>query len=437
MKYPNVLLILLQLANMRKSLVLYIYTLFSMHAFSQPADTLSLNYCYKLAVENYPLVKQRELLNEASKLRINNINNNYLPQLSLNGQVSYQSEVTNLPINIPNVKIPSLYKDMYKATFDINQSIYDGGMTSRQKAIEEKSLLVDKQNLEVELYKLKERVNRIFFTIVLSNQNKEVFELLKENIKVSLNKIESGVKFGTNYTANADVLKAEIIKVDLQIIDVISGRDAAFKMLSEFTGNEINKNTKLILPEVNNTLLNFENKRPELSAFALQQNMLDANKNLFSSARLPRFYGFGEAGYGRPGLNMLSNKFDSFWLIGAKLSWNIWDWNQTGRQKQILDIQKNIVSSQKETFEKNLKILVSSDIADISKYTEMIKKDVELIELREKIVKSGSAQLENGVITSTEYVIQENELAQAKLNLENHKIQLLFSKIKYLTNMGQ
>ena len=404
---------------------------------SQSVDTLSLKYCYKLATDNYPLVKQRELLPEASKLKTRNINSNYYPQLILNGQATYQSEVTSLPIHIPNVSIPSLHNDQYKAVVDVNQLIYDGGIINNQKKLEASSLAADKQILEVELYKLKDRVYQLFLNILLSHNNQKILELQKTNLDNNIKKIESGIKNGVNYQSNADVLKAEIIKIDEQIIEINSGRDAALKMLSEFIGREVKEDTRLLLPELEKVNTNLENKRPELNSFDLQMTMLDANKNLISAQRNPKVFAFGEAGYGRPGYNFLSNKFDTFYQVGAKLSWNIWDWDQVNNQKKIMDIQKNMISAQKETFDKNLKITTRNDIANINKYTELIKKDEEVISLRENIVKTSESQLENKVITSTEYVTELNALTQSKINLESHKLQLIYSKINYLNNMGQ
>ena len=422
---------------MRRLGIMLVLLMLVINLFPQTFDTLSLKYSYKLATENYPLVKQRELLTEASKFKTSNIKSSFYPQMFLNGQASYQSEVTSLPIVIPNTKIPSLYKDQYKAVVDINQLIYDGGINKKQQLLEERSLASDKQNLEVELYKIKDRINQLFFNIQILQNNAKILELQKSNIKENVKKIESGIKNGVNYQASADVMIAEILKIEEQIIEINAGRDAAFQMLSELIGKEVKDNTNLILSETENVKINMENKRPELDFFDQQANLLDANKNLLTAQRNPRISGFGEAGYGRPGYNFLSNKFDSFYQIGAKFSWNIWDWNQVNNQKKLLDIQKNMITAQKETFYKNIKISTKTDMANINKYNELIKKDEEVIKLRENIVKTSESQLENKIITTTDYITELNALTQAKVNLESHKLQLIFARINYLNNMGQ
>ena len=151
---------------------------------------------------------------------------------------------------------------------------------------------------------------------------------------------------------------------------------------------------------------------------------------------MPRFAAFGELGYGRPGLNMLSNSFDAFYMLGAKVSWTLWDWNETSNQKKILDLQKQVLESEKETFNQGIKIILENNIADISKYESLINSDNDIISLREKVVKISESQLENGTITATEYLTDLNNLLQSKVNLQSHKIQLIKTKVEYLTLKG-
>ena len=173
---------------MRKYILIFLI-LFCKVSFSQIADTLSLDICQKKALENYPLIKQKDLVNKTSELKLFNIAKTYLPQLSLNGQATYQSEVTELPIHIPGIQIPSLYKDQYKATFDVTEVIYDGGLTSKQKKLEQVSLQSNLQSLETELYKLKDKVNTIYFGIIALQESKKLLLLQKEEIKNNLSKV--------------------------------------------------------------------------------------------------------------------------------------------------------------------------------------------------------------------------------------------------------
>jgi len=404
--------------------------------YGQVPGNLSLDYCYQKAMANFPLIKQRQLLKDVSQLKIKTLDNTFLPQAFINGQATYQSDVTSLPIKLPNVNIEGLSKDQYKVSLDLSQTIYDGGNVSKQKKLESLSIETDEQNLDAELYKLKDRVNQLYFGIILIQESEKQVDVIKKDIENKLAKIESGVKNGIMLESNADVLKAEIIKLDQQLIELLENKKSSFEMLAELMGESINETPVLNLPVSPEIKSLFENKRLEMKVFDLQLKKTDALKDLVSVKTMPRFSAFGQAGYGRPGLNMLKNEFKEYYMVGAKLSWNIWDWNQNHTDRKIIDIQKDIINSQKDIFEKNLKISAEKQMGDIRKLQSLIEKDNELIELRDKIVKTYSSQLDNGVITSTEYLTEVNNQLQARLTMESHKIQLIQAKINYLTLTG-
>ena len=415
---------------------LFLFLFFPIFCFSQKSDTLTLELCQQKALENYPLLKQKELINKAGEVSILNISKSYLPQLNLNAQATYQSEVTELPINIPGIQIPTLYNDQYKATLDATQLIYDGGITSKQKKLENINTQTELQSLEVELYKIKEKINTIFISIAALQENKKLFLILEKDVTNKLIKVQSGVKNGILLESNAFVLEAEIIKINEQIIEIESGIKTGFKMLADYINQEVDENVILKLPEISIDKCDYENIRPEIKLIEFQQKKLDVSKTLFNSKKLPKIVGFGQVGYGRPGLNMLSNNFNTFYLIGAKLSWNIWDWNQSKNDKQLIGIKSEILNTQKDLFNQGIKILLEKYISDIKKYKDFIVKDNEIIILRDKITKSSESQLENGTITATEYLTELNALVQAKINLESHKIQLIKAEIDYLTVKG-
>lgn len=420
-----------------KRILFFTYLFLPLLTFSQRTDTLTLDSCLQQARRNYPLIKQKDLINQASELRLTNITNVYLPQLSLNGQATYQSAVTEIPIKIKNIEIPSLYKDMYKLTADVTQVIYDGGITHVQKTLEDITLQVEQQNLETELYKINDKVNTIYFSIIALQESKKLLLLLKEDISNKLAKIESGVKNGILLESNADVLKAEILKIEQQIIELESGITAGYHMLGDYLNVTIAENTFLKLPETTIFTTDYEITRPEMKAFDLLQQKLDGSKSLLNAKLMPKAAGFGQVGYGRPGLNMLSNSFDGFYLVGAKITWNIWDWEQSKNEKKLIDIQSQVVSTQKEAFSQAIRVLLEKNIADIQKYNAMLEKDKAIIALREKIVKSAAAQLENGTITATEYLTELIAASQAKTNQTAHIILLAKAQADYFTTKGK
>ena len=421
---------------MRKYILLFLI-LFCRFTFSQIPDTLTLDICQKKALENYPLIKQKDLISKTSELKLINIAKVYLPQLNLNGQATYQSEVTELPIVIPHVTIPTLDKDQYKAELDVNENIYDGGQSAKQKKLEQVSLQSNLQDLETELYQLKDKVNTVFFGIIALQESKKLLLVQKEDVKNNLAKVESGVKNGALLQSDADVLKAEIIKLDEQVIELESGITSGFNMLGDYLNATISETAILKLPEAVIAKTDYDIARPELKSFDLQQQTLDASKSLLDCRLIPRLSGFGELGYGRPGLNMLTNNFSSYYYVGAKVTWTLWDWHETKNEKQLIDIQSQTLNTQKDQFNQDIKLMLEKNISDIQKCQDLMEKDKEIIELRKSITLSSESQMVNGAITATEYLTEKNEELQAKLNLETHKIELVKAQIDYLTTKGK
>jgi outer membrane protein TolC len=167
-----------------------------------------------------------------------------------------------------------------------------------------------------------------------------------------------------------------------------------------------------------------------------QQLQVMALKSLTKARRIPVLMAFGQAGYGRPGYDMLNDNFDDYYMVGIRLHWNIWDWGKTKREKQVFDIQNNIINAQKETFNQNLRADLHKRIADIEKYEKIIGRDEEIVRLQKNVVETADRQLKNGTITSTAYLIELNKMTEAKLNLEAHKLQLIYAKYQYLTSVG-
>lgn len=422
--------------KMKKHFLL-LFSLISSIAFSQSGDTLTLDFCQKKALENYPVLKQKELLNTASTITTDNYTKAFLPQLTLNGQATYQSETTEIPINIPGMEIPSLYKDMYKTTMDITQLVYDGGLVKAEKKFEAATLQSELQSVETELYKLKAKVNTVFFAILTLQEKKKLLKLLKQDVQNKLAKVQSGVKNGTLIESTALVLKAEIIKIDQQITEIDYSITSGYRMLGDYLNITISDSAKLKIPDIMVSSTDYENTCPEVKAFELQKQKLDISKSLLNCKLMPRVAAFGQLGYGRPGLNMLSNSFDAFYLVGAKVSWTLWDWNDTKNEKKLIDLQKQVVDTKKETFNQGVKILLEKSITDMAKFENLIVTDDSIISIRERIVKTAESQLENGIITATEYLTELNNLSQSKENLESHKIELIEAKVDYLTLKGK
>jgi len=404
-------------------------------------DTITLNFCYQQIQKTYPLTRQANLLEKSSLLRTKNLNKNYLPQFNVNGNASWQNEVTEvviqLPANLPSLEGPSIPKDQYKLTLDISESIYDGNITNYQKKLEKFNLNVDKKNVDASLYLLKDQVNQFYFNILLTQQNIMLLQETKRQLESKLNEVESAVRNGAMLNMNADLIKAEIIKLDQNIFELSMDRVANLRMLSELISTPLDEKTLFEIPNISLPVPNFENNRIEYEIYSIQRDRTDLLKNMVTTKWNPRFWAFGQFGFGRPGYNFLSSDIAPMLMVGAKLTWNPWNWNANRNEKKIYDIQGDILKNQQESFDKNLRVTTQKNLTDINKLSELLVKDLSLIALRSGITTTASFQLTNGVITSSDYILRVNEETQAKMGMEIHKLQLIKAKISYLYNIGK
>lgn len=424
---------------MKKIFFLLILVPGIMNLFSQDTNSVSLDQCYEQAILNYPNFKQLELNEAINELSNENTQTNYLPTLNLFGQASWQSDVTKMPIpnTIPGFTNPVIPNDWYKLNLDVGQLIYDGGATKAQKDLNEKDRNISDQQVAIEVYQLKDQINNLYFNILFLDQSVDVLKVLSESLEANITDAQTAFDNGMILKSEVNKLKVEKVKVDQQIVEQEYLIKAIISSLNELTKIGIDSSAQLITPDIEIKKYTFINLRPEYLMLNKQKEKIGSVKNLTKVQRRPIFSAFGQAGYGRPGYDMLNNKFDDYYMIGARLNWNIWDWNKARNQKQILDIQSEIIDYQKQTYDQKLAADLYQRIENVHKYERMIVSDKEIVDLQTEVVKTVLDQFSNGAITSTTYLIELNKLATSKLNLEANKVQLIFAKYQYLSATGQ
>ncbi|MDJ1494060.1 TolC family protein [Cytophagaceae bacterium DM2B3-1] len=401
----------------------------------QAQQTITLEQCYTSARETYPLVSQKTLQEQIGHLNVKNIQTNrYLPQLAINGQASWQNEVTQLPIHIPNIEITPLSKDQYKLTLDANYILFDGSTASAQTQLQRASIVVEQQKIEVELNKLKDQVNVYYLNALLLDENIALTKVLQEDLKARMDKLSAGVKYGTSIQSNVDVLQAEYLKADQRLIEMEASRKGFRDMLALLTGLSIDQNTTLLIPQT--AIVSQEIKRPENQLFNYQKTIFDSQTRLINSKSTPRISAFVQTGFGRPALNFLSNEFKGLFIGGIRLNWNLSNLYTMKNEKSVLRLNQQLIDSQKGVFDKNLTIQLRQQQTEIDKLRGLITKDNELVALRIRIKTTSAAQLENGVTTASDYVNDLNAENQAKLNQKIHEFQLLMAQITYRTVTG-
>ncbi|MFZ1313806.1 MAG: TolC family protein [Chitinophagaceae bacterium] len=404
--------------------------------FAQSLQKITLTEAVELSQKNYPAVKQKDLVKQTAAISLENLQKGFLPQFSLSGQATYQSDVTKVPFSLPGLTIESPSKDQYKLVADVSQMIYDGGMTKEQKALQQLNATVEDQKVEVELYKLKERINQLYLSILYLDEQLKQVDLVKTDIQIGIKRVEAQVQNGVAFKSNLNMLKAELLKTEQRAIEVKSSKKGLLDALSLFIGRELAAQVQLEKPVSAGIVAN-EIARPELKLYSEQQKFIGQQEKLITAKNLPRASLFAQGGYGRPGLNMLLNEFDFFYIGGLRLNWSLGGLYTKKKEKEQVTINKKMVEVQKETFLLNTSSQLKQQQAEIDKLQQLLVSDNEIISLRKSVTEAAKAQLENGVITANDFLKEVNAEDQARQTLITHQVQLLQAQINYQTILGK
>lgn len=414
---------------------LFLFSLLLVCQWLQAQKPVTLQQCQQWARENHPLLKQKELYRAMAELKLDNNTTNYFPQVDFKAQATYQSEVTKIGISLPNVDIPEISKDQYKIYLDVKQNIWDGGLTKANEILEKAREESNLQGVEVEIFKVKEQVNSLFFTSFLIQQNLELLSKKQETLEARKTQMESAVKHGVLLASGLDQILAELVKVKQQKMELQSQQETVLSALAILTGKQPELLQNLII-NTQDVHLSQELHRPELSLFQKQSDVLAASSELLQKKRNPKLFGFGQLGYGRPGLNMLNDDFSTYGLVGVGVNWTVFDWKNTQREHEVIQLQQQLITTQQDQFERNVNIALDGEYRKVQKLKDILKSDRELINLQERITRSSASKLENGTITSSDYIQDLNAEMAARITFETHKVQLEAAKINYQTIKG-
>ncbi|HKL38991.1 MAG TPA: TolC family protein [Bacteroidales bacterium] len=399
-------------------------------------DTLDLSRCFEAVGVNHPGAGQKKLIDQQTLMKIQNLKVQWYPSLDMNARVSYQSDIARIQVDLPfEADFPVPSKDQYQVTLNMNQMIYDGGRVEASRKVQKAGEQVEKQLVEVDLYEIKDQVVEVYFSILLLNKQLAILESTRAELKEKRRTVAAAVQHGTLLPSDLKSLRAELLNLEQNIEEVQSHVYSAYGVLAELTGLPLGSQAFLKLPHVDTSLAG-DFQRPENNLFYLKSEHLETRKKVVQSHRLPKISAFAQAGYGKPGLNMLGDEFDRFYMVGANLTWNIWDWSRSQRERQILQIEQHRVDIQERSFNKALKVQLARIEADIRQYRKAARRDEKIVSLRREVSESAKSKLENGVITSSDYIAQLNQLTRARITRERHKIALQKARFDYLFTQG-
>jgi len=422
---------------MKKLLLIGIILGSSLLANSQVA--LTLDSCYTRARQQYPLIKQKDLIEKTKEYNVANAAKGYLPQVNFNGQATYQSAVTSisltgLPPAFKNLSFPTPTKDQFNMHGEVDQTIYDGGMIKQQKQIQETNAGIHDQNIEVQLYALKDRINEIFFGALLIDEQLKQNDVTQKDLQNSIDRTQAAVNNGTVLTSTLNELQAEIYQQQQNRIALSSSRKAYMDMLSLFINKPLDENTVLETPHT--VTVSDSIHRPELSFYEFQKKTDDVQERLLNAGNRPKLSAFFQGGYALPGLNGFDVNPAWYYITGIRLSWSLNGFYTLKNQRQLLEIDRSGLDIQKEDFIFNTRINLKQQSADMMKLQQMINKDNDIIGKRTAVKDASKAQMDNGVITVHDYIGEVDAEDAAKQNLLLHQIQLLMDEYNYQNTSG-
>lgn len=409
-----------------------------------PQSILTLKECYEKAYAVAAIAEEKEIYTDIWQLKDNNLSVGWLPSLDANGSFIYNSSVVDMTdvlssLPFPDITsyIPVLPHEQYKVTLDINQVIYDGGVIKGTRAVEKIDLTINEKQYETDLYKLRGQVNTYYFNLLLLDRHKELLNNYLEIINKRVKSMNSALESGVIMQSDIDVLSSEKIKIEQQLCENKIRKTSFLKILSNLTGSDVVDSVEFVVPPTEQDLTD-ELMRPELQLFDLRKEQLDVSLQVINSKKMPKAFGFATLGYGNPpGSNFFKDEFAPYYILGAGVKWNIFDWNRVRNEKQIISLQQSIIDGRKNDMEDNLNRLLDAKLAEISSFESLLKTDVALIEMRKRITQTAESQYENGTITATDYMNELNAERQVLVNYEIHKINLAMARIEYLNICGK
>lgn len=412
-------------------------------------ESLTITQCYEMARRNYPLIKQYALIEKTEQYNLANAAKGWLPQLAINAKATYQSDVTKLPFDaeqisalIPGFNIPTVSKDQYQVVAELNQTIWDGGMIHSTREATRAQATADKEQLESDLYALNERVNQLFFGCLLQEELLKQNALLQNELRINIDRIKAMINNGLANESDRESMEVELLNARQREVEIKAAREAYRLMLGTLIGagdrgQGAGKESFVLLvpctlPLAPANIASGDISRPELRALDAKAELADVRNRQINAGLMPRLGLFVQGGYGRPGLNMLKDDFEPFYVAGVRLSWNLGNLYTLKTDRKKVETSRGFIDLQREIFLFNTSLELTRQHTEIRKIDELLESDSRIVALRESIKKAAEAKLENGVIAVTDLIREINAEDMARQNIATHRIQRLMAIYNYI-----
>lgn len=422
---------------MEKRILTFIIIILAVSAHAQ-----TLEECQQAAEKNYPVIKRYDLIGRTTELTVSNLKKEWLPRITASAQATYQNAVAAWPESIKSVyqrmglDMKGLKKDQYKVGIDVQQMLYDGGVISSQKRIARQEGKLQEVQNDVNQYQLRQRVNEMYFSLLLLNEQIRLNDDVKALLLSSEKKLAAMVKGGTAATSDYENVMAERLGVEQQNSSLKAQQQMLQRLLSVFCGMEVNHLQKPKPAEVSTTT----NNRPELSMFDSQIKLVEAKEKALNARLMPKLGLFAQGYYGYPGYNIFEDMMDRKWtlngIVGIKMSWDLSAFYTHKNDRERLNMERKMAENAREVFLFNSRLDEIQHTEDVDRYQKMVQADEEIITLRTNVRKAAESKLAHGIIDVNSLLREINNENAAKAQQAIHEIDMLkeMYNLKYTNN---
>ena len=403
------------------------------------ADTaaveVTLEECLDMARANYPQIRQFGLIDATEKYDLSIASSSWIPQFSVSGKATWQSDVVEMPFEIPGFEL-DMPHDQYSLNANVTQHIWDGGTSSSQREAVKTGADVQRKQTEVSLYSVRSRVQNVYLGILLLDEQIEQNRLLMESLKRNADEVQAMIDNGMAYRSDMDLVNVNILDCSQQTDALCADRSAYVKMLGLLTGRDMT-GVRLTVPSGGSLVDTRTVLRPEIELYAARLRQNEAQMKQLNARISPQFDLTLQGGIGRPGLNMLENEFAPMFIAGIKMQWNIASLYTRKNDKRKIESQKHDIELERETFLFNTELDATQQQTEVDKARKMLEKDDRIIELRSSIRLAGEEQYRNGTIKMTDLMDMIDDEHNARLARSVHHIQLLMAIYDLKNTVGQ
>jgi outer membrane protein TolC len=404
------------------------------HGISLLAQPLTIEECYEKAKRNYPLVKQYDLIDKSAEYNLSNASKSYLPQFSATGIAGYI--IKGLPSMAPGSIETSEDKFQFIGIGQLNQTIWDGGATRSQKEIIKTTSEADKAEIDVALHSIRERVNQLFFGILLMDEQQHLLDIQMDNLNRNLKAVNLSNENGIAYSSDVDEVKVELLKAEQRMVEIRYVREGYLNMLAMMMGETMSAGMRLERPIVESGVDNLIINRPELSLYQHQRNQVESQYSLTRVGYMPKVGLLGAGILIQPGVDFGAAKINSLAIAGLSVSWNTNSIYKSSNNRELSKISLDRINNNQETFLFNTRLQMTQQGSDIEKHRTIVAKDKEIVALRTAIRRAYEQKYQNGMCSMSDLLLATNEETEARSNEAMHEAQLLLSVYTYKSISG-